>query len=135
MGATVYSVDVHSILRFRPGGKLRRMPATFTLKDCLSQSSITVTGVPHPAFRLPIEALQPSSIVVNVASAEFPNVDEARLLQEVEDVKYVPNVGKVTTAILLQNLMSLHRRRILEVKRLLEKARSTKTSKPNEQAI
>jgi hypothetical protein len=68
------------------------------------QSSIIVTGVPTKAYRLPTEWIQPGTTVVNVAS--FKNVDEEALLK-IPGVVYVPQVGKVTVAMLERNLMRL----------------------------
>ena len=68
------------------------------------QSSIVITGVPTKSYRLPSEWIQPNTIVVNVAS--YKNVDEASLLQ-IPGVIYVPQVGKVTVAMLERNLMRL----------------------------
>jgi hypothetical protein len=65
---------------------------------------IVVTGVPTKSYRLPSEWIQPNTIVVNVAS--YKNVDEASLLQ-IPGVIYVPQVGKVTVAMLERNLMRL----------------------------
>jgi methylenetetrahydrofolate dehydrogenase (NAD+) len=63
-----------------------------------------VTGVPTKAYRLPTEWIPPNTVVVNVAS--FKNVDEESLLK-VPGVVYVPQVGKVTVAMLERNLMRL----------------------------
>jgi hypothetical protein len=63
-----------------------------------------VTGVPSKSYRLPTEWIQPKTTVVNVAS--FKNVDEESLLQ-IPGVVYVPQVGKVTVAMLERNLMRL----------------------------
>lgn len=68
------------------------------------QSCIVVTGVPTKSYRLPTEWIQPNTIVVNVAS--YKNVDEESLLK-VPGVIYVPQVGKVTVAMLERNLMRL----------------------------
>lgn len=64
-----------------------------------------MTGVPTKAYRLPTEWIQPGTTVVNVAS--FKNVDEDALLQ-IPGVVYVPQVGKVTVAMLERNLMRLY---------------------------
>lgn len=86
------------------GNKIRR-PTTFpSFARFVLQSSIVVTGVPTKAYRLPTEWIQPGTIVVNVAS--FKNVDEDALLK-IPGVVYVPQVGKVTVAMLERNLMRL----------------------------
>jgi hypothetical protein len=68
------------------------------------QSCIVVTGVPTKSYRLPTAWIQPNTIVVNVAS--YKNVDEETLLK-IPGVIYVPQVGKVTVAMLERNLMRL----------------------------
>jgi methylenetetrahydrofolate dehydrogenase (NAD+) len=102
-GADVYSIDINSIYLFR-GGRLQKCGPDETTESCVRKSSIIVTGVPTKAYRLPTEWIQPNSTVVNVAS--FKNVDEEALLK-VPGVVYVPQVGKVTVAMLERNLMRL----------------------------
>ena len=104
-GAYVYSIDIDSILQFRPGGRLRRV-TDMTLEKCLQASSIVVSGVPTQAFKLPCHSIMPGSLVVNVS--EFENVPLEPIL-EVPGVRFVPHVGKVTIAALQQNLINLHR--------------------------
>ena len=107
-GATVYSVDIDSILKFRDGGRMRRYSdSTMTLEQCLCISSVVISGVPSPDFRIPCEWISPSTTFVNVS--EYPNVCEDSLL-DVPSVQYIPHVGKVTIAVLEQNLIELHRR-------------------------
>ena len=107
MGATVYSIDINSILEFRPnGGRQRRCNAqTTTLESCLEKSNIVVTGVPHADFQLPLTSIAEGTTIVNVS--EFPNICEETLVFERPDIKYIPNVGKVTVAVLENNLMNL----------------------------
>jgi len=106
-GATVYSIDIDSILQFRPHGKrLRRCnPKTTTLKTCLKESTVVVAGVPDAGFRLPLSSIQEGSTIVSVS--EFPNVCEETLFRERQDIQYIPQVGKVTVATLSLNLMHL----------------------------
>jgi methylenetetrahydrofolate dehydrogenase (NAD+) len=105
-GATVYSIDINSILKFRPNGRLHCCNAvTTTLQTCLEESTVVVTGVPSPEFRIPLDSIQQSTTIVNVS--EFPNVCEETLLTERPDIKYIPQVGKVTVAVLENNLMNL----------------------------
>ncbi|OEU17357.1 NAD(P)-binding protein, partial [Fragilariopsis cylindrus CCMP1102] len=107
LGATVYSIDIDSILEFRPnGGRQRRCNAqTTTLESCLEKSNIVVTGVPHADFQLPLTSIAEGTTIVNVS--EFPNICEETLVFERPDIKYIPNVGKVTVAVLENNLMNL----------------------------
>jgi methylenetetrahydrofolate dehydrogenase (NAD+) len=111
-GATVYSIDIDSILQFRPDGKrLRRCnPTTTTLKSCLKESTVVVAGVPSADFRLPLSSIKQGSTIVSVS--EFPNVCETTLFQERPDIKYIPQVGKVTVASLSQNLMHLKQNKL-----------------------
>lgn len=102
-GANVYSVDDASILWFQPGGTLRR--SCWKLEACLRESSIVVTGVPDPAFKLPIDAIQPGTTIVDVS--EFDNVGIEEVGQ-VDGVQLIPSVGKVTIAALEQNFVRLH---------------------------
>jgi methylenetetrahydrofolate dehydrogenase (NAD+) len=109
-GATVYSIDVDTILRFSPNGRLHRCQHTTTLEDCLAESNVVVTGVPHADFQIPTDYLAEGTTVVNVS--EFTNVDEGSILAR-PDIKYIPQVGKVTVAVLEQNLVRLHQKRIM----------------------
>lgn len=107
-GATVYSVDVDSILQFRAGGEMRRCTEHgFTVENCVRKSSVVVTGVPSDLFRIPADWIRHGSTVINVSSEL--NVDE-EALRRVPGVFFVPHVGKVTVALLEHNLVSLHRR-------------------------
>ena len=113
-GATVYSIDIDSILQFRPNGKrLRRChPSTTTLETCLKESTVVVSGVPCPDFCLPLSSIQQGSTIVSVS--EFPNVCEETLFEERPDIHYIPQVGKVTVATLSLNLMHLKQKRLEE---------------------
>jgi len=109
LGATVYSIDIDSILRFQPDGGHSRCSNDTSLEDCLAESNIIVTGVPDPNFQLPLEIVADGTTVVNVS--EFSNVCEDRILRR-PDVMYIPQVGKVTVAVLGQNLVRLHHKAI-----------------------
>ena len=104
-GARVYSVDEDSILEFRPDGRMKRCTGGLTLERCLQQSTIVVTGVPSPHFRVPAQAIQDGTTIVNVS--EFSNVDETDFLAR-PNVTLIPQVGKVTVAALEHNLVRLH---------------------------
>lgn len=107
-GATVYSIDERTVIKFLPyGERLQRCNNSF--QDCLAQSHIIVTGVPHEDFQIPIECVAHGATLVNVS--EFTNVNEESLLNRT-DVRYIPQVGKVTVALLEDNLIQLHRRRL-----------------------
>jgi methylenetetrahydrofolate dehydrogenase (NAD+) len=107
-GASVYSIDEQSILLFRPGGRLRRCTEDHvSMEWCLEQSQVVVTGVPSPYFQLPCEFIQPGTTIVNVS--EYQNAPEDGVLQ-VDGTRLIPHVGKVTTSVLENNLVALHRR-------------------------
>ena len=108
LGATVYSIDEHSILLFRSGGRLRRCTDT-DIDRCIRQSTVVISAVPSPNFLLDLSSIQPGTIVVNVS--EYSNVDEQAVL-EIPSVRFIPQVGKVTVAVLEQNLISLHRSKV-----------------------
>lgn len=104
-GATVYSVDVESILVFEEDGRLRRCN-DMELADCVRQSSVIVSGVPTSDFSLPMDEIQSGTMVIDVSEGSC-NVEEEVLLQK-PNVQLVSNVGKVTVAALEQNLIRLH---------------------------
>jgi methylenetetrahydrofolate dehydrogenase (NAD+) len=107
-GATVYSIDIDSVLKFEPNGKVRREYATTTVEQCVRKSSVIVSGVPSDAFKVPTSWLSNCSTLINVAT-ESSNFEEERLCTEAQGVTYVPHVGRVTVAALEYNLMQLHR--------------------------
>ncbi len=114
-GATVYSIDIDSILQFRPNGKRLRRCNHASLESCLEESTVIVAGVPCPDFNIPLDKIQPNSTIVSVS--EFPNVCEETLFRERPDIKYIPQVGKVTVATLSLNLMNLKENREKETQR------------------
>lgn len=109
-GATVYSVDIDSILVFKEGGRTHRCkPTEITLEGCIRQSSVVVMAVPSSSFQIPVEWLQKNATVVNVAREE--NIDEDALRAiGAPGITYIPQVGQVTVALLEHNLVLLHRR-------------------------
>ena len=116
-GATVYSVDVNSVLRYLPDGTVRReIVDDTTVERCVRGSSVVVSGVPSDSFRVPTEWISDNAIVINVAttttSGVGSNFDEGTLLGDdgARGVIYVPHVGRVTVAALEYNLMRLHER-------------------------
>lgn len=116
-GATVYSVDVDSVLRYFPDGTVRReIVDDTTVERCVRGSSVIVSGVPSDTFRVPTEWISDNAIVINVATTTTAgggsNFDEGTLLGDdcARGVTYVPHVGRVTVAALEYNLMRLHER-------------------------
>lgn len=106
-GANVYSIDEDTIIKFWSGGERLQRSVT-SLEECVGESNIVVTGVPHEGFQIPSDYIANNSTLVNVS--EFTNVDENSLLRR-PDIRYIPQVGKVTVAILEDNLVQLHRRK------------------------
>ncbi len=76
-----------------------------SVRECIQKSSVVITGVPSSSFSIPSKWIQPGSTVINVASE--PNVNEDEL-RHVGNVQYIGQVGKVTVALLEQNLVRLH---------------------------
>ena len=105
-GATIYSVDKNSILKFQPDGRVRREQSTTTVENCIRNSSVIVSGVPSDDFTIPTDWISDKSIVINVANNS--NFDEASLIEK-PSVTYVPHVGRVTVAALESNLICLHK--------------------------
>lgn len=108
-GATVYSVDEHSILQFKSNGKMRRCTEPHvTLDWCLGQSSLIVTGVPNEKFRLPLDSISAENATI-VDVSEFANVNEEDVFKR-PGITFVPSIGRVTVAALEHNLISLHQK-------------------------
>ena len=118
-GATVYSVDVNSVLLFRPDGGVRLAGASSSaaVERCVGMSSVIVSGVPSSAssfFGVPTEWIPENAAAINVAAGRS-NFDEGTLLSGDDasrrrGVTYIPHVGRVTVAALEYNLMSLHKK-------------------------
>ncbi|KAL7531856.1 hypothetical protein ACHAXR_008578 [Thalassiosira sp. AJA248-18] len=106
-GATVYSINIDSILQFLPNGKVRREHATTTVEQCVRKSSVIVSGVPSNSFKVPTDWIPENATVINVAAES--NFEEEKLSDMAEGVTYVPHVGRVTVAALEYNLMCLHK--------------------------
>ena len=107
-GATVYSINIDSILQFSPNGKVKREHPSTTLEQCVQNSSVIVSGVPSNTFKIPTDWIPNNSTVINVATEES-NFDEDTICDERLGVTYVPHVGRVTVAALQYNLMMLHK--------------------------
>lgn len=66
------------------------------MEQAIRSSQIVVLGVPSKEYKVPVEWLQDNAIVINVAS--YKNVDEEKLLAEKPNVKYIPQIGRVTVS-------------------------------------
>ena len=80
-GATVYSVDVDSVLRFRPDGRVRRVGASSAsaVERCVGMSTVIVSGVPSASFKVPTEWIPENATVFDIAAGRS-NFDEGTLL-------------------------------------------------------
>lgn len=101
-GADVYSVDISTIYLLRRG-KLLETPET--PESACRKADVVILGVPTRDYRLPTEWVKEGAVVINVAT--FKNVEEEEIMK-VKGVKYVPQVGKVTVAMLERNLIRLY---------------------------
>lgn len=104
-GATVYSVDIDSTYVFRRG-QVEPVAATSSTQDLVRESDVVVLGVPSDKYKMEPSWIKEGAIVVNVASHK--NIDEAALLSTRKGVRFVPQVGKVTIAMLERNLLRLY---------------------------
>jgi len=100
-GAEVFSVDIDSIYLMK---KSKMLPTEKTVQEACESSQVIVLGVPSKDYKLNTEWVKPGTIIISVS--HFKNIDEAKLL-EIEGVKYVGAVGKVTISILERNLVRL----------------------------
>uniref|UniRef100_A0A7S2H6U4 Methenyltetrahydrofolate cyclohydrolase n=1 Tax=Zooxanthella nutricula TaxID=1333877 RepID=A0A7S2H6U4_9DINO len=104
-GAVVHSVDISSTYTFRRG-RVEPVPETTTTENLVRESDVVVLGVPSESYKMDPSWVREGAIVVNVASHK--NIDEAALLASRPGVRFVPQVGKVTIAMLERNLLRLH---------------------------
>ncbi|KAJ5678758.1 methylenetetrahydrofolate dehydrogenase [Penicillium macrosclerotiorum] len=105
-GARVYSVDVAGVQLFyrvnHPwgSGRVERMHSDLTLREAVRASRVIISAVPHPAFKVETKWLQVGAICVNVSSAKNFEPDVLDIAS-----KFVPRIGNVTIASLLENLL------------------------------
>jgi hypothetical protein len=80
-GATVYSIDVDSVLRFRPDSRVRRMGASSAsaVERCIRMSMVMVSGVPSASFRIPTKWIPENATVFDIAAGRS-NLDKETLL-------------------------------------------------------
>jgi hypothetical protein len=99
-GATVYSVDVDSVLRFRPDGRVRRVGASSAsaVERCVGISTVIVSGVPSASFRIPTEWIPENAMVFNIATGRS-NFDEGTLLGDDASRRGVTHFSLATFAI------------------------------------
>ncbi|KAI7895386.1 uncharacterized protein EV154DRAFT_542035 [Mucor mucedo] len=100
-GATVYSVDEHSVQVLTKTHK--QEDTELKIFQVLPKSDIVITGVPAPKYKLPTELLKPGVIAINFST--FANFEP----DVVSKASYfVPSVGKMTVAMLEKNLLTLY---------------------------
>lgn len=101
-GATVYSFDIHDVVRYHRGDT---EPTAIARADALAESDIVVTGVPNRDFPL-VQAseLKPGATCINVSYVKNMADDV------VEAAKHtLLRVGPITIAMLLRNTVRLYR--------------------------
>ncbi|KAJ5565004.1 hypothetical protein N7513_001246 [Penicillium frequentans] len=104
-GARVYSVDILGVQIYQASltsgvPEVRSTPSEWTLQDVVKRSGVIISAVPHPTFKVDTKWIQRGTICINVASAK--NFD-AEVLEVAS--KFVPRVGNLTIAALLDNLL------------------------------
>ncbi|KAJ5810256.1 uncharacterized protein N7503_002474 [Penicillium pulvis] len=104
-GARVYSVDILGVQIYQASltsgsAEVRSTPTEWTLQDVVRKSGVIISAVPHPTFKVDTKWIQRGTICINVASAK--NFD-AEVLEVAS--KFVPRVGNLTIAALLDNLL------------------------------
>merc|ERR1712061_479640 len=87
-------------------GKVEPVPADSATEECARKSEVVILGVPTDSYKMDPSWIKEGAIVVNVASHK--NIDEVALLTTRPGVRFVPQVGKVTIAMLERNLLRLH---------------------------
>jgi hypothetical protein len=99
-GAMVYSVDVDSVLRFRPNGRVWRVGASSALavKWCVGMWMAIVSGMPSASFRIPTEWIPENATVFNIAAGRS-NFDEGTLLGDNASRRGVTRFSLATFAI------------------------------------
>jgi methylenetetrahydrofolate dehydrogenase (NAD+) len=120
-GARVFSVDIDSIQEYNkrpvagagpgagaprrayhPHHVVRPAPPEMDLERCLAISDVVVSAVPSATYKVPTAALKDGCVCVNVAADKNFETD----VREKASL-YIPAVGKVTSLMLLRNLLRL----------------------------
>jgi hypothetical protein len=80
-GAMVYSVDVDSVLQFRPDGRVRHVGASSAsaVERCIGMLTVIVSGMPSASFRIPTEWIPENATVFDITAGRS-NFDEGTLL-------------------------------------------------------
>ncbi|CAG7956915.1 unnamed protein product [Penicillium nalgiovense] len=106
-GARIYSVDITGVQLFHldsaPYGvdKVQSVATQWTLQDAVRISGVIISAVPHSAFKVDTKWLRSGVICVNVSSCKNFEPDVLEIAS-----KFVPRVGNLTIAALLNNLLN-----------------------------
>lgn len=100
-GADVYSVDLDSIYLMRKG---KMIDTEFTLDKVCKISDVIISGVPDKNFIIDPLWIKPYTTIINVSP--YKNLDINKI-NYIKGIKFVPQVGSVTVAMLLRNLITL----------------------------
>ncbi|KAF3388977.1 Methylenetetrahydrofolate dehydrogenase [NAD] [Penicillium rolfsii] len=105
-GARVYSVDIEDVRIFQRAEYILKSEISheivpgWTLEDAVKKSGVIISAVPNALFKVDKRWVQHGAICINVSSHK--NFDSDIL--EVAS-KYVPRLGSLTIAALLNNLL------------------------------
>lgn len=99
--------------RLRPHHVVRPCPSEVDLQTCLKASSVVISGVPSPNFKINTEWINEGSVCVNFSSAKNFEKDVRSRAS-----LYLPSVGKMTCCMLQRNLL-----RLVEAKDMLDDGR------------
>jgi hypothetical protein len=99
-GVTVYSVDVDSVLRFQPDGRVQRVGASSmsAVERCVGMLTVIVSGVPSASFRIPTEWIPENATVFDIATGRS-NFDVGTLLGDDASRRGVTHFSLATFAI------------------------------------
>merc|ERR1719499_228200 len=115
-GAQVFSIDIKGVYvvhRVASGLQFRKPAEDGTegssqedhIAHAIRSSSVIVASPPPCAYRLPLEHVQPGTVVINVATPHH-NMDREAVMK-IPGVRYVPSTGSITVAMLERNLLRL----------------------------
>lgn len=99
-GADVYSVDENNVQKFT---KNDVVDTDLKYTEVVPKSDIVITGVPDMNYKLPTQLLKPGVVAINFSThANFESDITSKASY------FVPSVGKVTVAMLKENLLKLY---------------------------
>ncbi|KAF7523738.1 hypothetical protein PCG10_006494 [Penicillium crustosum] len=105
-GARIYSVDITGVQLFHLDSdpyrvdKVQSVATQWTLQDAVRMSGVIISGVPHSTFKVDTKWLRRGVICVNLSSCKNFKPDVLEISS-----KFVPRVGNLTIAALLNNLL------------------------------